>query len=386
MRPGSAVCAVFVSALLGGCAITGTIPEPASGNAIAGWQENTRRVAEETWLYAQLSSNAYDDEDAFLLPGDVVLRHMEPNDGRGYAYAIYDRFEGERLAETIIAFRGTEPSVADWVLGNILGLQNGRALLTARSVASELGGAALTVTGHSLGGALAHHVTLNDLHIEGIDAPGSRVFNNSPRFSGYARDGDRIAVVERGDWLTPLRFFGSEPNQLYTSLNCQPGYAPIRDHSIRTLAECLTWIAAYEKEEAQRALAANPLIGRPESQQSDDLPPGADREDRGIPLSPFVTDPAMARAIDASLQRSGNLSASYCPVSNEAPCHPTGLRLHVEGNPENGPVSTRWVISGIEQAKRDFDCDPENLSECTDAIVALGVDVISRPPVTRHNP
>ncbi|WP_156172344.1 alpha/beta hydrolase family protein [Aurantiacibacter marinus] len=348
-------------------------------NPVAGWYEETRDVAERSWLYAQLSSNAYDDPaEEFILPGDVVLRVMQPNDGRGYAYAIYDRFEGQRLVETIIAYRGTEASFNDWFLGNILGAQNGSGIATATAVAAQLDrpeyeNVKLSVTGHSLGGGIAHHVSLYPVDDNDSSVRRSVVFNNSPRFSGFPRDGDRLAVVERGEWLTALRYFGSEPSQIYQSVDCQPGLSPFDGHSIRNLAECLTWIAAFQEEadDARLSMAQNPLVDRPPGQVSERRPLTADTLGRGIPVNPYVSDVALARAVDASLRTSTMLSPYYAGRA--------GFRLIAELDDATGNAEAIWILNGVEQGRSVIECAPENFHRCADLIVQAGEGLVPRP-------
>ena len=341
-----------------------------TADPIAGWNAETRAVAGNSWLYAQLSTNAYlDEKETFILPGDVVERYSAPNDRLGYSYAIYDRFEGQELVETIIAYRGTEFNYEDWILGNFLGRQNPHALVTAIDVNAQLdvpqyADVELSVTGHSLGGALAHYVSLHQLDDEGGAITRSVVFNNSPRFSGYPNNTDRTAVVERGDWLSVLRLFGAEPDQLYQSLNCQPGFAPIRDHAIRELAECLTWIAAYEDPDARLSVASNPAVGRPAS-QADDLPlPAAPTLSRGVPVNPYIDDVDLRIAVNARLLTSVVLSPFYELR--------VGYRVQLEGDVESGTFEAVWRRNGQEQLRAAITCSMSDVSNCADKIVTSG--------------
>lgn len=278
--------AVAGAAILPGCATvdeevlsqrsTGPCPSDPGG-----WCDFTREIAERVWPYAQMATNAYEaSADDFELPPGIVTRYKADNDGSGFAYQIFDRLENGRLAEVIVAFRGTE-GFADWLHGNLLGRQNRKGLRVVETVFAQLDEAGyrnipVTVTGHSLGGGIAHYVSLRQMppRVDGAAraVAASYVFNNSPRYWRGPAQVPRIAVVERGEVLTLLRGPANEATQRYLSINCQPGYSPIGDHNMRRLAECLTWIAAFDDPAAKAALRSNPGIGKPPSQQNDDDP------------------------------------------------------------------------------------------------------------------
>ena len=42
-------------------------------------------------------------------------------------------------------------------------------------------------------------------------------------------------------------------------INCRPRGAPWSDHSVYRLAQCLTWIAAYDSEDAHQSVEANAI-------------------------------------------------------------------------------------------------------------------------------
>jgi len=233
-----------------------------------GWCGFTRELAEESWQYAQLSNNSYKDEEEFAhLPGDFV-QAGEPHElESGYAYVVYDRYEpggetGEpKLAERVIAFRGTEmDSLADWVLGNIGELHNDRGwdtYATHRKMLDEQGLDAVPIrlTGHSLGGAIAAYVALREPRAT------SYAFNQSPRFSTPEQPtrSRRVTVSERGEALRGLPTGDSVFLQDRLVINCRPNGAPWKDHSVRKLAECLTWIAAYGDPEALDSIRENAI-------------------------------------------------------------------------------------------------------------------------------
>jgi hypothetical protein len=247
-----------------------------------GWCGYTHDIAGTVWPYAQMSADSYGDEDEFAPSAHYVSRWRSCDDEIGFAYEIFDRMENSALKEVVVAFRGTE-DLADWWYGNILGVQNRRGLELIRIIFEQLdragyAGVPVTVTGHSLGGGIAHYVSLRELPTgDGgtRTVAASYVFNNSPRYwRGPARV-ERIAVVERGELLSLFRGPAIEATQQYLSLDCRPGFHPLSDHKIRALAECVTWIAAFTKAEAMDSLRANPGIEQPRGQPNDEQPPEA---------------------------------------------------------------------------------------------------------------
>lgn len=226
-------------------------------NYVGGWAEQIRRSAEEAYPYAQMSTNAYGDSDSFNLGPRFKLAGSADNDEIGFAYAIFERYEGDRLAEVVIAFRGTELTTwPDWMHGNFKPHQNKRGLELYDKVRARVSPAVpISVTGHSLGGGIATHVSLNRA------GPKSYIFNASPRFraEGKIADNRRLSIVEYGEVLKVARLPGREPTQTYVSINCTPGVDTLGQHRIRPLAECLTRIAAIELPEARESVKLNRL-------------------------------------------------------------------------------------------------------------------------------
>jgi pimeloyl-ACP methyl ester carboxylesterase len=240
--------------------------DPLTGlDHVSGWSDQVRAAADEAYLYAQMSVNAYDDEDRYDLGPAVRTIENAPNNELGFAYSIFEHRRAGGL-EVVIAFRGTEfRTTEDWIDGNLFARQNPQGLaLYDRIRARYDPDVPITVTGHSLGGGIAIQVSLERPNVKAY------VFNTSPRFRlrGSSQPNRRLSIVEYGEFLKAARLFGREANQTYVSLNCSRGLNSIAQHSSRRLADCLTRIAAYQQPEARASLARNhipPPVGLPDS-------------------------------------------------------------------------------------------------------------------------
>lgn len=238
-----------------------------------GWCGFMRVGAAQAFPYAIAATNAYrGDDDVFVDTGEglrpIDRLDIAPEDAKtGFSYELFERLaklgdSGEpaadgkrRVTERIIAFRGTDfDGLSDIYYGTLRRRQIELALAYfERERARFSDGAPWVAAGHSLGGALATEVS--------IHYPDTRafLFNTSPFFDGppSANDARRVAFNERGEFLRQLRRYRSAPAADLFTLNCAPGRSSFRKHKIRALADCITWIAAYESAEAARLVAAN---------------------------------------------------------------------------------------------------------------------------------
>jgi len=267
------------AALLSACATDLTQARSPCLRDPGGWCGFTREFAVRTWEYGQLSNDAYDDETKFAsLPQGIVLVRNSDNDRSGFAYSVFDRMENGQRVERIIAFRGTESSISDWFSGNFGGKhkERGKELYRLERAALDSDGhhdIPIKLTGHSLGGAIAADIALGD------DAVDSFAFNQAPNFDvpPNPSQSEHLVVIERGEALAGVRgLFGNTPQEMLV-INCRPRGAPWKDHSIRRLSECLTWIAAYNDPRAFASVTAN-KIKKPwvECGQREDPHPGPD--------------------------------------------------------------------------------------------------------------
>jgi hypothetical protein len=290
------LAAAVLASGLGGCAVTQSLPDLTQAHGPCttedgGWCGFTRGLAVDSWQYAQLASNAYCDEtEPFDLPAGYAVVSRLPTQEicdleraaakgdeaakaglkpihkaqaklktHGFNYTVYDkRSASGALQRRVIAFRGTDSKqLKDWFYGNIRSTQREQGLELYRSERAKLDaegakGVPITVTGHSLGGAIAIQVSLE---YPGVDA---FVFNTSPRYTLVQPNANRrVAIAERGDILDVLRSRSMPARQDLLVINCAPAESRIKSHSVRALAECLTWIAARSDAGAKTAVEAN---------------------------------------------------------------------------------------------------------------------------------
>lgn len=196
---------------------------------------------------------SYHGPPNFQIDPSVSEIARQENNSIDFAYAVFSRELDGRPSEIIIAFRGTDTARDVWS-GTLTNAQGSAGLELFDELRTEYPESQIVVTGHSQGGGIATHVTLNREDVTGF------FFNTSPRFRRLGGDieNDRYSIVEHGDPLKILRIFGREPTQLYTSIGCTRG-GPFSQHSARNLAICLTEIASWEREEARASLRRNGL-------------------------------------------------------------------------------------------------------------------------------
>lgn len=263
--------ALALSALVLGLVGCASVPDrdearacPADPREVMGAPGCIRATAAAGYEYAVLAALAYDPETSpdFAAPAGLVAVEScaEPacEGARGYQYRVFDRIRDGRVVERIIAFRGTD-GPGDWS-ANIFGRkdQNRAALATFARVRGD-GAIPVSVTGDSLGGALAVQVSMcHPVH--------RRVaLNASPRFYRSlcpegrvvppSADADQRLFLfsETGEILWITRWLGRNPDQLATRVNCIRGEDTISQHSVRRLAACMIHRAVQGgSEEARR--------------------------------------------------------------------------------------------------------------------------------------
>lgn len=261
-----------------------------------GWCDFVRQSAVRSYGYAMLSNDAYNDEEKYTdLPIAFKPREARSDEDTGLGYAVFDRFkvkDGQRgeLAARVIAFRGTDFGSPEDIFSGTFGtsqIELARKLFSAE-IAELPPGVPIELTGHSLGGALATQLS--------IENPGTRafVFNTSPFFQGdpMESDIDRVSVSERGEFLRVLRRYKAPPADEVVVINCNPSASAGAKHSIRKLADCLTWIAAYSDEAALGLLAGN-AIRKPEVEcgEHGKVHPGVRLGRTSEPILPCVHQP-----------------------------------------------------------------------------------------------
>lgn len=240
----------FFLCILVGLAGCGPAKEKLTGcDHYSGWCNEIRELAKQSWKYGQLSKNVYKDEFQFDISHLYVrIEDFQKEEIDFYSTLFRDRTSGEY----VLVFRGTDSPV-DWKTGNnpFKQQQNIYALEVYDEIKKKHGMKEIIVVGHSLGGGIAIHISLNRENATAYS------FNGSPVFKNHGNEENkRFSIVENGEILKLLRFPGREATQLYTSIGCSGGN-PLTQHDMKSLALCLTQIAAIESEEAKKSLAAN---------------------------------------------------------------------------------------------------------------------------------
>jgi len=239
------VLVLVVLVFLNGCIWSKRVPQTISH--YSGWSDQIIDLAEHSWEYAQLSEYVYSDgfDYKFTQRFDEI-KVYEVEDESFYSTL----FQRKKDGSYVFVFRGTD-SLRDFASGNnpINQTQNRLGLEFFDTAKVEYGFERAIVTGHSLGGAIATHISLNRENVKAY------YFNSSPVFKrlGKRIKNQRFSIVENGEVLKATRMFARKADQLYTSIGCSSG-DPIKQHSMRRLADCITQIAAIRNKEAKSSL------------------------------------------------------------------------------------------------------------------------------------
>lgn len=221
-------------------------------------------LAVQNFAYSAMANNVYrtpDSKPIFEIPHWHYLSRYESNSGLSVdVYGSSSTIDAS--SEIAVAFRGTDfTSLEDW--GANLALlqpkQYREAYSLIQMIKNKHPDVLVTVTGHSLGGAIALNISLR---IEGVNVV---AFNSSPRaFFGHTRDlpNRRVHLYEVGEILNllsgPWLRFRLPNSTLYGNYNFLDyklsTVSPVPEHGIYEMTRGLLVIAMANGSEAARKM------------------------------------------------------------------------------------------------------------------------------------
>jgi hypothetical protein len=256
--------AIFFS--LAGCASqpgkgsneVGPRPCPILANSELSSASCRQAAADIGFQYAIMAALAYEDKGKTRLPLPDGIERVEPDEDAakisapGFQYAMFTRSQVGKSSELIIAYRGTDERWNDWIIKNVFGStkQNKAAIALFDVVSSKHD--KVSVTGDSLGGALATQVSIcRKLHMR-------VALNTSPRFirrickgtPGLDSNENNLFLFDETGQALGITMLINKSDQLFTPVNCIRGRDAFAQHNINSIAVCLALEASMSSPSA----------------------------------------------------------------------------------------------------------------------------------------
>lgn len=236
---------IFLILLISACA--GNKDNPQTVSHYSGWSDQVIDIADKSWKYAQLSETIYEDGFDYKLTSKFKFIEVFHDELTGYYAELLTDLSNNEL---VIVFRGSDsfknPKVTDTKFQQ---KQNALGLLTFDKVRIQYPTREIFVTGHSLGGEIAAHVSLNRENVTAY------YFNSTLALDRKLKliKNKRYNIVGNKKELPTEPLFYREPAQRFTSINCNNGNL-LKEDSMKSLADCLTQISAIKNSNAMRSI------------------------------------------------------------------------------------------------------------------------------------
>ena len=201
--------------------------------------------------YALLANNAYATAGTrFQLPaGWQSLKQGNEHRQIGLQYELFGWQESGQTQRLTLAFRGTDELI-DWWHGAITGTQYQQALAITAGIRKQYPGLPLVVTGHSLGGGLALHVSML------MEQVSAYAFNPSPITRNPAKPMKNRRVVY-WEYDDPLHYGRRLLMQVPDAVFWKFDFVKRDGHKSEVLAKGLLMLAALNNDEYAQTLVRN---------------------------------------------------------------------------------------------------------------------------------